>query len=246
VGRSRGLTGTLAVLVVALATMAAGCEPVGAPSLAALAPRLDAAFMTRDGQDTYALTAEGDGADMVVTTRAAETNRGRSVRLAFWPVDGVEQADQESCATWSDNTAELRQPGAALRIRDTRGRMQAITVTMNVWPGTFWNFNVHLMDSAADPIYTLIAQADLAGTLIRDGVILPYPWRLCARAVGDVVSFKVWPLVDPEPAWGDPAYGTSVRLPAGWEAPGQAGWYIGHLEPGQSMRFRDLSVTERG
>jgi hypothetical protein len=66
---------------------------------------------------------------------------------------------------------------------------------------------------------------------------------MCARAVGSVVSFIVWPLADPQPAWGDPRYGGSVELPAGWDLEGRPGWYIGHLEPGDKAGFEDLTTA---
>jgi hypothetical protein len=69
---------------------------------------------------------------------------------------------------------------------------------------------------------------------------------MCARVVGDTVSFIVWPLRDPEPAWNDPKYGGSVTLPAGWSQPGIPGWYVGHLEPGDSVGFTDMSTADVG
>ena len=63
-----------------------------------------------------------------------------------------------------------------------------------------------------------------------------------ARAVDDVVSFKVWPADEPEPGWAAWDYVRAVRLPPGWLAAGNPGWYVGHLQPGDAIRYRDLFI----
>lgn len=70
----------------------------------------------------------------------------------------------------------------------------------------------------------------------------PHPWRMCARAVGSTLSFIVWPTTHAEPAWDDARYGGSVTLPTGWSAAGKPGWYAGHLLPGESMVYDDLTT----
>ena len=45
-----------------------------------------------------------------------------------------------------------------------------------------------------------------------------------------------------EPAWGDPTHGGSVQLPAGWSAPGKAGWFIGHIQPNNTAVFTNLAT----
>jgi hypothetical protein len=33
-----------------------------------------------------------------------------------------------------------------------------------------------------------------------------------------------------------------VELPEGWSEPGRAGWYAGHLGPGQAVAYTDLDA----
>ena len=49
---------------------------------------------------------------------------------------------------------------------------------------------------------------------------VPFPWRFCARAVGDRVEFKVWSRAEGEPGWGDPAHSDGITLPEGWQGAG--------------------------
>ena len=162
----------------------------------------------------------------------------------FWPAADDPSLDQETCATWTDDQNDVRQPGAALRTTSDHSTTQAITITKNVWLGANWIFNVHVMDTAAVEPFTLIGSFDLTGAFVRNLSLAPPPWRMCARVVADVVSFKVWPLVDPAPAWDDPTYGGSVRLPAGWDHPGRPGWYVGHLRPGEESHFSDRTTAQ--
>ena len=51
-----------------------------------------------------------------------------------------------------------------------------------------------------------------------------YPWSICARVVGDVVSFVAWPTGSPRPEWDDATHGGSVSLPPGFSAAGRPVW----------------------
>jgi hypothetical protein len=219
--------------------LAAGCGPEVKP----LDPSLGAGMLTPEANDTYGLTL----ADGVVTASAPETNTGGNTRIAFWRVADQPSTDQQTCATWVNAQSRLQQQGAALRVRSANGRTTAITVTDNIFYLARWAFNVHVMDSAAQPVFRQIASFDL-GEAFRTApgafTVWPYPWRMCARVVGDTLSFIVWPLTVPEPAWNDPRYGGSVRLPAGWGQPGIPGWYVGHLEPGDSVGFTDMTTAD--
>jgi hypothetical protein len=220
---------------------AAACGPEVTP----LDPSLGAGILTGEAQDHYGLTV----ADGVVTASTPETNTGGNTRIAFWRVADPASTDQQTCATWNHARGDLYQPGAAMRVRKANGRTTAITVTNNIWYGARWAFNVHVMDSGAQQPFRQIASFDLSEafrTAPGAYTVWPLPWRMCARAVGDTVSFIVWPLRDPEPAWDDPRYGGSVTLPAGWGQPGIPGWYVGHLEPGDSMDFTDLATADVG
>ena len=225
--------------VAAAALAVVACGPV-----IPLDPELDARVITRDSDDRYGIrTVAG-----VTTATAAQANAGGNGRYLFWRKADPETADQETCATWVDNTTHTQQQGAALRIQAPGDDdVRAITVTKNVAFGYFWVFYVHVMDSSLEQPYTLIGQFSLDDVFLRMGEpfnVPPYPWRMCARVTGDVVSFKVWPLTDPEPAWGDPAYGGSATLPAGWEGAGRPGWYIGHLLPGEAVGFTDMTTAD--
>jgi hypothetical protein len=237
VGRRR----LAAALGTAMVLLAAACGPEVSP----LDPSLGAAILTPDAKDHYGLTL----ADGVVTASAPETNTGGNTRTAFWRRADAASADHQTCATWVNAQSELQQQGAALRVRSANGRTTAITITDNIFYFARWNFNVHVMDSGAEQPFRRIAYFDLSDafrTAPGAFTVWPYPWRMCARVVGDTVSFIVWPLRDPEPAWDDPKYGGSVTLPAGWDQPGLPGWYVGHLEPGDSVGFTALDTAEVG
>jgi hypothetical protein len=246
-GAARLRRRALATALAGIGLLAAACEPVAnaAPAFAALDTSLDAAFLTPEGHDTYSLTvlADDTGAE-TVTARAASTNTGTNTRVAFWRRAEPSRRDQQSCLTWSRPDGGLSQPGIALRVATGGGRSRAITVTQNILFGGAWGFNIHVMDSAGSPATRRIAGFDLGATFNPGGHLVPYPWRMCARAVAGTVSFKVWPVGQPEPAWNDPAHGGSVRLPPEWvRAVGRPGWYVGHLAPGESIRFHDLAVA---
>lgn len=209
-----------------------------------LDPDLDARVISRDGEDRYRIQT----ADGVTTATAAEANSGGNGRYVFWRKADPETANQETCATWVDNTTQTQQQGAALRVQALgEDDVKAITITKNVAYGYVWMFNLLVMDSSLERPYTIIGQFDLDDVFLRDGQpgnVAPYPWRICARAVDEVVSFKVWPLTDPEPAWNDPAYGGSVTLPAGWNYAARPGWFVGHLRHGEKVGFTDMTTAE--
>jgi hypothetical protein len=197
------------------------------------------AVLTSDGPDDYRFVSAP--ANMAV---ASLDHSGGNRRDAFWPADNPVVTDDESCAIWGEQTGPLVQQGAALRIAQDGSRVRAITVTKNVFYGATWIFNFHLWDTAQAEPFTIIGATNLEGTLVHFGVVTPLPWKFCARAIDAKVEFKVWPLAEPEPAWGDPTHGGSVGLPADWVYPGRAGWFVGHLDPGDTTVFTDLSTYE--
>ena len=241
---------------------------MGALALASCAPvmgTVDApirfAVLTADGGVTF--HHSGDQQD--VTVSAGVTSPLGSVREAFWPEDpSAWIADQESCMTW-DTTAlsstgmsvadptfhdQAAQPGLAMRIApaaDGKG-VRAITVTENVFYSATWLFNVHVWESTntAEP-FVPVGQFDLTpvvGDWVQSGDVIvdrtaPPPWHLCVWTVGDQFSFMVWTGDNPQPAWDDPSRTFTVTLPAGWDYPGYAGGYAGHLHAGQSLEFSD-------
>ncbi len=206
-----------------------------------LDPSLEAAFLTADPDDDYGITVHDDAT--TITARPTNT-AGGNTRVAFWPAGAPQVRDQQSCVSWFEGSHGTQQ-GVALRVRSALGHTSAITVTKNVWAGFYWVLNVHLMDNGnTEQPYILIAQFRVNGALVRNQAEAPGPWRLCARVVGDVLSAKAWAGDESEPAWDDTVHGGSVTVPPEWDAPGAAGWYIGHLAPGASTTYTDRAVLD--
>ncbi|MEP6623947.1 MAG: hypothetical protein ABJC79_05870 [Acidimicrobiia bacterium] len=204
------------------------------------APSIEhAAVLTPDGTDGYAFDAVRD----TVTVSTNSGNRTANLRTVFWASDAAVERDSTTCATWSAESSDRVQQGAALRISDQPGRgVRAITVTKNVFPYGSWVFNVHIWDSGTGRMDKLVS-IDLAPVLAIAGDP-PHPralpWRVCARAVGRTLSFKAWATADAEPEWGDPGHGASVQLPTDAPTSGYSGWYAGHLGPGMTVEYSDL------
>lgn len=233
---SRQRTVATVVVVLALVGLAA-CQPRRALWSPTPGWTTGVAVVTRDGSDSYTLATSGTG----LHTEALATNTGGNTRVMVWPKGVAAVTDGESCASWTGRDGDVVQQGAVMRVLRQGSRVRAVTVTQNV---TFvqWTFNVHTWDtSRGGSPYRMEGQVVMKDTFFADG-IPPFPWRLCARAVGDVVSFKLWAGDEAEPQWGDREHGGSVRLPTGWRFPGQTGWYIGHLHAGDHADFDDLSL----
>lgn len=234
--------------MVALAATSAVALLAPAPPGAALAPRqrlwaagdsreVAMTFLTRDGDDGYAVAATDDS----VRVTAAPGNQAGDTRVLLHRPTTPIVGDGESCATWGERAGDAVQVGAALRIRVAGGAVRAITVTQNIWISPF-AFNIHTWDtSRPGRPFALVGQVDLRDRFFAFGLV-PFPWRFCARAVGDRVEFKVWSPSEREPRWGDQAHSDGVTLPPGWEAPGQVGWYVGHLSAGDHAVLSDLST----
>ncbi len=243
-GPSRRLTGRrkLVVLAVAASFAAAACV-THVPQLTydgSGDPAQRTVVLTPDGFDTYTLTS-GSGSARI---QARPDNRDTNLREAFWPIDGPEVVDEQSCATWSEATGGETQQGAVLRLSTAFGRVRAVTVTKNIWFYGVWVFNVHVWDTSSLQPFTLVGQVDLRDELYPGGVLQPLPWHLCARVIGSVLDLKVWHGGEAEPAWGDGLHGGTVVLPDGWVYPGRAGWYLGHLGAGDVARFDDLRTWQ--
>lgn len=178
------------------------------------------AIVTSDGTDSYTYTAIGTDLD----ARPLAGDSGGNLRTVFWPASGADEIDQQTCAVWTSQTGPLVQQGAALRINGNH----VLTVTKNVIFGAQWIFNMHAWSGGTG---TLFGQFDLRSVFDPDGdgTVVPLPWHLCARTLRGMLSFKVWPDSEREPGWGDSSHGGSKPIPAGWQAAGKAGWYVGHL-----------------
>lgn len=203
-----------------------------------ISPTLASGVVTPDRDDTYALFAAGNS----VTASAPGSNVSLNTRIAFWHRSGRVTSNEQSCATWAGQSAAVNQEGAVLRVRElANGVRRGILVTKNVWLGANWIFNVHVWSTGWPEVYEQIAHFDLGPVFAPNGQLVPLPWRLCARVVGNVVSFIAWPADQLRPSWEDATHGGRVVLPEGWSAPGFAGWYIGHLRPGDSAALTNLA-----
>lgn len=221
---------------------------VPAPPSTALAPRqplwsvadprdLAMTFLTRDGDDDYAVVATDDG----IRVDADAGNAESDTRVLLHRPTTPAVVDGESCATWGDRDGDLVQLGAALRIRKAGGAVRAITVTQNIWVSPF-AFNIHTWDTSRPARrIRMVGQVDLRRRFFGFGLV-SLPWHFCARAVGDRVEFKVWSHSEREPRWGDPSHSDGVTLPEGWVTPGHFGWYVGHLRAGDHATMDGMTI----
>lgn len=219
----------------------------------------DQPYQIQEWNDDPNAPIPASGYDVKFTAPA--TNTGGNLREFVWPASSPDVMDSQTCAVWSSQSDGLIQQGAAVRVNrtfDDQGkvvRTKGITVTKNIMYGANWIFNVHVWDTAngATQPYQLIGQFDMSevvgkiwwqdsadGTRSLQGSIKPFPWRVCARAVGNQFTFKVWTNAWANPAWDDPKYARTVTIPEGWNQPGKTGWYIGHVRPGQTAEYQTL------
>ena len=200
--------------------------------------RLTTLVLTVDGLDHYDVSSKGDDLRFV----APKTNAGRNLRDIAWDPDVAPSRDQEACATWTFETDHEVQQGLTLRTRHDGNRWRTITVTKNVVMDVYSNINVHTWDSARATAIQNVGAAHIVSLVRKDMDVLPLPWRVCARAIGDHVDIKAWPTARPEPSWTDPRSTGTIPLPAGWDIEGHPGWYAGHLPPGGAAAATAISA----
>ncbi len=217
---------------------AAAVAPVPRVAAARSAPRARVYPLTTDGRDRFFVAPVGER----TTVRADATNTGGNTRIVWVPAGGAVATDQQTCATWVSWTG-LTQAGVALRVRGDGPRVRAVTVTGNIVWGARFGFNVHVWDTARHPRgsvpVTYAGGADLSRTFGPANGLMKLPWRICARVQGRVLDFKVWPVGGEEPRWGDTRFGRRFQLPATATYEGRAGWYAGHLRPGDRLVIED-------
>jgi hypothetical protein len=181
----------------------------------------------------------------VVVSAGAWALPDRNRREVFYRQGATPSRAQTSCATWVRRSGPNVQEGLAVRIRNDRGRVRAITLTKNVEFGLHWVFNVLTWDSAraGDP-WRRVGQFDMSRVVGRSAHRLaPLPWRVCLRVTGRAVAFKVWlPDRSSEPSWQDPRAARHDRLPAAFTAAGVPGWYVGHLPGHGRVVYRGLTT----
>jgi hypothetical protein len=198
-------------------------------------------------QDTSPATGLGDVFNVdwngaAASIAAPRANIGDNSRSAFWPASESPGLANEACATWlaqspAQGLSVVTQQGLSFDVRTEDGVTRGITLTKNVYEYLNREFNVHVWDTSTTAVYALVGKFNLAGSLP-----LTLPWDVCARIVGRQLSFIAWPRGAPPPPWGSTTRGGAVTLPGAFVAPGEDGFYVGHLRPGASMALANLVV----
>ena len=192
--------------------------------------------ITPVGNDSYTIAPSGTTGAIVT---APATNVDTNLREVLWDPMSPDLVDSYSCATWASAGTTSAQQGLALRVTADATGTRAILITKNVFLGGVWVFNIDVWDTGGAGL-TVLANVDLRSTFAANDVVVPLPWHVCGRVAGNAVDFKAWPDAVAEPAWGDARFGGSAELPPGWSSPGKAGWYVGHVPPGQSVTYADM------
>ncbi len=175
--------------------------------------------------------------DGTVTVTAPSTSGGND-REFFWASNGITESNTTACATFSGGQ-DFDQPGIALRIADDGN--EAVTVTENIFSsgGSPRNqFNFDTWNTADDPAFTEFGTASVSGLPSSPAT---WPLNMCAQITGNLVQFVVW-TSGTQPAWGNPQWGGQAILPSNAPFSGQTGFYVGHLTPGTSLEYSDLTV----
>lgn len=202
----------------------------------AVEPPLSAVSVTPDGAG-YSYWHPGPGAVVV----AAPESSGVNEREFFWEGNSPEEPDSTVCETVSTGHG-IDQQGIVLRLNDSDGTVQAITVTRNVVFSDFQTFNFHVWNTSnSDHPFTLFGQ-----TILRFLPYAPavYPLNMCARTVTatNQVQFVVWTAGQSQPPWGDPDQGGEATIPAGSPTSGGEGFFAGHVIAGSNMVLTDLRI----
>jgi len=190
----------------------------------------------------YRFVSKDDG---TLVVRAPRSNPAANRREVFSRPRAPVGRDQTTCATWVRHSDALVQEGLAVRIVDRRDRVRAITLTKNTVFGVDWVFNVLTWDTRrnGDPWRT-VEQFDMGGAVGTPELgVEPLPWRVCLRATGRTIAFRVWlPGRMAPPAWDDPTYARSTTVPTSFNRVGSPGWYVGHIPPGGKVVYDDLTA----
>lgn len=194
------------------------------------------AELTRDGVDRF--TARLDGATMSVT--ANSRNHDTNSRMILWPTDAAAVRNHTACVSFTDEGWPSQQ-GVALRVAAPEdGRVVALTVMKNVWAEATSRVNVLLWDTADPRSPTTIDHYDAADAVTDDGELRPYPWSICARTVGDELTYMMWPSDQPQPSWDDKRAARRMTLPGSVPKDGVTGLYAGHIPAGTTMKLTML------
>jgi len=240
------------VLIGLVVTLAACGLLPRPPAFRSIDPTYTGVRITADALHPYEqldLAPSGGSPLAQVSLSAAPTNVGGNLRAAFFPVGQSLLTDQQSCATWVGpaGPATLPQQGLLLRLRTVDRATSAITVTKNIWAGIVSNLNVNLWTIPATGPETLVnaAALDFSEVVYRSGPsqqISGFPWHVCARVEGPMLTVKLWAGDESAPRWDDPASTRRMTLSAAWVYPGNSGWYIGHLQGGMTFSYTNLAA----
>lgn len=214
-------------LVAILAIIAVACVPTGFDSIDSA---WDGRRVTAHGHDAFRLTAHPRFG--VVSIAPSAGNRNDGPRNVFWRRAQNSSVNQESCATWAQQSSPNIQQGMALRINTADNRLRAIVLTKNVFPQPTGTFNLYVIDrDYGTGVYQSLGLTafDTSATFQPDGAMLALPWRVCAKVQGDLFTFKAWPITESEPPYGDGVHGGSYTIPSAWTYAGAAGHYIAHV-----------------
>ncbi|MGP0029807.1 MAG: hypothetical protein ACLPVF_04800 [Acidimicrobiales bacterium] len=240
----------IAVLVVALGALGlAACQlpfdatgylqgsgPVGSD--------LDGASITNQYPDGTATTYvySGSGTSVSATAPRGENSDERD---AYWFSNSPVARDEQSCSTWDASPGHTQQ-GEVLNVtQNANGVVHGIAVVDNVFGGAKWFFNIYSITGDPDnPIGDIKEGYDLSSVVGGEsGPYAALPWHECARTFEGRVQFVVWTGTNPKPAYGTPRAGGSVAIPPGYGGPGRAGWFVGHIDPGETAEVSDLTTT---
>ena len=192
--------------------------------------------LSRDGIDSFHAHLANNTMEVTASTSNADTNS----RMILWQKDATNERDTLACISFTDE-GWPSQEGIALRIAATPdGHTRAITVMKNVWAKAENGVNVLLWDTATPTEPVTIDSYDAKAVKLGTG-FRPYPWSICARTVGDELSYMMWPSDQPQPSWDDKRAVRHTTLPASVPKDGVAGLYAGHIPPGTTMKLTMLA-----
>ena len=237
--RTRGVRAV--VLATALGGTLAGCStgPQSPGTASAQQGAMTCVNRVTPDCGAYTYASPRPGTVVVTAPRSSAVNN----REFFWSPSSPAGADQTVCATFV-NGRDLDQQGVVLRLNTLAdGKVSGLTVTRNVWMGAFDVFNFHVWDTRAGADSAFL---EFGYTVVPTLPVAPavYPLHLCARTVtsSDVLQFVVWTSGRTRPDWGSTTQGGQATIPVGAPDSGRVGWFAGHLQPGTSMTYSDLTV----
>ncbi len=224
---------TLGVLTLGVLALVAGCSQD--PDFVTTPLGWTAAELSRDGVDSFDAHLADNTMEVTASAKNADTNS----RMILWRKGSANERDTIACISFTDE-GWPSQEGIALRIaRTPDGHTRAITVMKNVWAKAESGVNVLLWDTATptapETIDSYRATAVQQGTAFR-----PYPWSLCARTVGDELTYMMWPSDQPQPSWDDKQATRRMTLPESVPNDGITGLYAGHIPAGTTMKLTML------